>query len=221
MPSLETLLNPDIMESLVYPVTIMEGSNRRSQWNSVDHSNNVDCEGLTHWPGSPGVLPCCHVLNPIRFGLIPSQVEYVKGPCSQNEHLSPENYVSSEPDMDCCNNTTYKGIPMNLSRKGITELNSQDYPNKDLVLDILQNEPLYYTINNQDELIQFIMSNNLMDDDGTINLEEARKYEYKMANMSFGDPHPKVGGRKKSKRKKTRKRKNKSKKKSKSRKKSK
>ena len=117
--------------------------------------------------------------------------------------------------MDCCNNTTYKGIPMNLSRKGITELNSQDYPNKDLVLDILQNEPLYYTINNQDELIQFIMSNNLMDDDGTINLEEARKYQYKTDNISFGDPHPRVGGRKKSKRKKTRKRKNKSKKKSK------
>ena len=65
------------------------------------------------------------------------------------------------------------------------------------------------------------MDKNIINDDDTINLEEAKKYEYKMANISFGDPHPRVGGRKKSKRKKTRKRKNKSKKKSKSRKKSK
>ena len=66
------------------PVTFGFGS--LNEYNFVNDDNTIDCEALTHWSGSTGLLSCCqfNAPKPNRFGLNAypeDKVEEIKTKC--------------------------------------------------------------------------------------------------------------------------------------------
>lgn len=65
---------------------------------------------------------------------------------------------------------------MNLSKKQIKSLYLEDYPNKNIVIGLLRNEPEYFEINNIDELMKLISYYNLYDIDRGIPNEDMKNW---------------------------------------------
>ena len=53
------------------PFIFQWGSGTGSYYNFVTRDNRIDCDALTHWSGSMGLLPCCQLNTPLpnSFGL--------------------------------------------------------------------------------------------------------------------------------------------------------
>lgn len=73
--------------------------------------------------------------------------------------------INTNGNYDCCANTTYKGIPMNLSKRQIYELYENEYPNKNILLTLLENEPEYFELETFDELMNLLRNYNIYDDE--------------------------------------------------------
>lgn len=174
MKTLIELLN-DIPKGIdiSFPIILREGTVSASEWNYTKEDNTIDCDGLTHWPGGGNVLSCCHRINPNFHGVNSASMEILNEQCDQ---FPETDYESTDGNYDCCATTKYKGVPMNLSKKQIRSLYEASYPNKQVVLDLLQNEPEYFEINNIDELMKFITDYNLYDEDRGVYNEDMKKW---------------------------------------------
>ena len=155
---------------ILFPLILRLGTVASSNWNYTKHDNTIDCKGLTHWPGGANVLSCCHRLNPLLHGVNSASLKILNRECGE---FPQEDY---DGNYDCCASTKYKGIPMNLSKKQIKSLYTQDYPNKNIVIGLLKNEPEYFEINDIDELMNLITDYNLFDIDKEVYNEDMKNW---------------------------------------------
>jgi len=156
-----------------FPLILRLGTVSSSNWNYTKEDNTIDCEGLTHWPGGANVLSCCHRINPGLHGVNSASLEILNRECGE---FPLTDYESANGNYDCCASTKYKGIPMNLSKKEMKSLYLEDYPNKNIVIGLLRNEPEYFEINNIDELMKLISDYNLYDIDRGIPNENMKNW---------------------------------------------
>ena len=147
-----------------FPLILRKGHSSSSKWNFTRTDNTIDCDGLTHWPGGANVLSCCHRLNPSLHGVNSASLEILNRECG--EYPSSDYQVTNiDGNYDCCANTTYKGIPMNLSKRQIYELYENEYPHKNILLTLLENEPEFFELSSLDELMNLIRNYNIYDDE--------------------------------------------------------
>ena len=148
-------------KDISFPLILRLGTVSSSKWNFTKQDNTIDCDGLTHWPGGANVLSCCHRINSPLHGVNSASLKILNRECGEYPETD---YDSADGNYDCCATTTYKGIPMNLSKKEISALYDINYPNKQIVLNLLRNEPEYFEVENIIGLSQLIQNHELYDE---------------------------------------------------------
>ena len=134
---------------IIYPLYIKKGV--VDKWRYVDKYNNVQCNVLSKWPGSAGIIPCCNIINSPKSGLSDNAINHMNELCNKKYGENwRDNY---DGDYDCCENTCYQGIPMNYSLKDIRELPKSD--SKLLLLIELLKEEEVYKIRKEEELCKY------------------------------------------------------------------
>jgi hypothetical protein len=159
-------------EDISFPIILRQGSGG-SKWNYTKQDNTIDCTALSHWPGGGNVLSCCHRLNSGLHGINSTSLNILNKQCGE---FPDTDYESADGNYDCCANTKYKGIPMNLSKKEIKSLYEGNYPNKELVLNLLKSEPEYYEVENREQLIDILIKFKLYDENTGTNTPEIQNW---------------------------------------------